>query len=230
MTQSDSSELWTKEQLELAKEIQNEYSIELTQISFDKKTGQLILDLEALQVMAHALCPQIVEDRVDISKMDSLNGYHICNATLLIDNGTPKGKLIVRPGTALIGEQLSEEAVVMHAPQANNLAAARAYRSALRAIGFDPLRAHRQRSSGQPVTLEDEFESADKLRKELHALATDLGFIQGSNRTEYRELLRVMYGGRTSSLQLSDDEVRQLISFLRARLNARERARDQKAA
>lgn len=221
---------WSKEQNDLANELIGEYGIERSQISFDSRSGQLILDFEALQVMAHALCPDVLEDKIEIHKLDGENNYYICTATLHVDNDTPAGKLVIRPGAAILGEILSETESVMRPPQAISLAAARAYRSALRAIGFDPLRAHRQRLSGQPVTLNDEFEQADKLRKELHALASDLGFIQGKDRSAYRELLRVMYGGRTSSLQLEDDEVRQLTSYLRARLNARERAADLKAA
>ncbi|MGE0133286.1 MAG: hypothetical protein AB7U82_34850 [Blastocatellales bacterium] len=223
---STTATTWTKEQLDLAKELTTEYGIDPAQISFDAKTGQLILEFEALQAMAHTLCPGMVTDQIEIHKNDAEAGYHICNAILDLANG----KRVIRPGVAIIGEELGDGEAVLRLPQAISLASARAYRSALRAIGFDPLRAHRQRTTGQQPTLEDGTERADALRRELHAVATELGLINGKDKTAYREMMRVMYDGRTSSLDLDDEEARQFTAYLRARLNARERATYRKAA
>jgi len=209
---------------DLVLEMMAEYDLSESNVSV-KTNGEITFDLEALQILTRQLCTQLKHDELTIRPFGEDQRFYYCDSTLTLKDGTT----VKRSGVAMIGEPLGNE-VIVTALQALSIAGGRAYRACLRAIGFDPIRAHRQKANGMTLVVESEDERSNKLRKELHALATELGYIVGADRSAYIELLRVMYGGRTSSTELRDSEISQLTIFLRASLRARQRGQELKAA
>lgn len=203
---------------ELVVELIETYDLGESNVSV-KPNGEIVFDLEGLQIMTSKLCTDLVNDELAIRPFHEDQKYFYCDSILTLKGG----RTVKRSGVAMIGEQLGDE-IISNFQQAQSIAAGRAYRNGLRAIAFDPIRAHRLKTSGFTLIAETEDEARITLRKELHALAHDLGYIVGANNDKYRELLRVMYNGRTSSTELNDEEIQQLVLFLRASKRARQRA------
>lgn len=208
----------------MIQELKATYGLSDSNIKSDSN-GEIAFDFEGLQVMVSQLCTGLESDEVNVRPFQENQTYFYCDSILKLKDGMT----VRRTGVAMMGEPLGEESI-NSVYQAISIASARGYRQSLRAIGFDPIRAHRQRMSGEPFTPEPESDNTARLRKELHALATELGYIVGLDRSAYRELLRVMYAGRTSSTELTDSEILQLVTFLRASLRARQRGEELKAA
>lgn len=208
----------------LKEELIAQYGLSESNLSFTPE-GEISFDFEGLQLMTSQLCAGLASDEVNPRPFHEDQKYFYCESTLKLQNGLQ----VKRTGVAMIGEPLGSEKI-NSVYQAISIASARAYRLALRGIGFDPVRAHVQRQNGEQFKPEIESDATSRLRKELHALATDLGYIVGADRSAYQELLRVMYGGRTSSTDLNDSELQQLTTFLRASLRARQRREELKAA
>lgn len=209
---------------ELVTELREQYALSESNITV-KENGDIAFDLEGLQIMASQLCTELASDELSPRPFHDDQKYFYCDSTLKLKNGLT----VKRTGVAMMGELLGDD-VISSVHQALSISAGRAYRLSLRAISFDPIRAHKQKANGMALVAESEDERSGKLRKELHALATELGYIVGADRSAYIELLRVMYGGRASSTELRDDELMQLITFLRASLRARQRGQELKAA
>ncbi|HMV46542.1 MAG TPA: hypothetical protein PLD20_00810 [Blastocatellia bacterium] len=199
-----------------------EFDLHPTQIRFDER-GEPKLDFEALQIVTHALCKQIQQDSVEPARIAEEGNYVTCLAHLILVDG----REVRRYGFASLGESLGEDRIETIG-QAVKVASARAYKQALRGIGFNPLRAWRLHQSGHTVKLAPLTTNSDNRSRELHALATQLGYINGSDRRAYRDLLHLMYGKR-SSTQLNEDELAELITFLRGHLNRKTREREMEA-
>lgn len=200
-----------------------EFDLQPLQIRFDER-GEPVLDFAALQIVTHALCSEIKEDKVEPWRIMEDDSYVTCLAELVLEDG----RRISRYGFASIGESLGAERIENTA-QAISVASARAYRQALRAIGFNPIRAYRLRQSGQKLQLTPMASNADNRSRELHALATELGYIKNGDRTLYVELLKLMYG-KASSVLLSATELDELITFLRGHSLRKKREQEAKAA
>lgn len=210
----------------LVAELCETYDLSPGQITFNA-IGEPVLNFDALQVMTHALCTQIKYDEVSPNNIENANHFISCTARLTLDDG----REITRVDIAQMGERIGQEDSIESIPQAINVAAARAYRKALRAIGFNAIRAHYQAKQGNAFYANVEGEDDSKDRRELHALATELGYIKkDGDRSLYRNLLSTIYNGKMSSTQLTDIEARELLAFLRQQAARLRRDAELKAA
>lgn len=191
----------------LVQELCEQYDLTAGQISFNAN-GEPQLNFDALQAMTHRLCNAIQQDEVYPNNLEDAKHFVSCTARLTLTDG----REISRVDIAQIGERIGDDDTIETIPQAVNVASARAYRKALRAIGFNPVRVHLQGSQFSPTV---EADDDITVNRELHALASELGYIKGNDRNLYRELIRTMYGGKTSTTQMTPIEVRELTAFLR---------------
>lgn len=203
---------------ELVQELCEQYGLTESNITV-KENGELTLDLEGLQTMTSQLCGELVNDELNVRPFHDDQKYFYCDSIMTLANG----RSVKRTGTAMMGEPLGTDSVST-VQQALSIASGRAYRSSLRAIGFDPIRAHRQKNTGLTLVIETEEQRQANLRKQIHGLATDLRLIEGTDRSKYIGTLAAMYDGRTSSTDLDEDELQQFLTFLRAKQSARSRA------
>lgn len=190
----------------LVNELCSAYDLTPGQISFNA-SGEPQLNFDALQAMTHRLCTVIQQDDVYPNNLEDARHFISCTARLTLTDG----REISRVDIAQMGEKMGEDTIET-VTQAVNVASARAYRKALRAIGFNPIRVHFQNGEFS-ATFADDDDIA--VNRELHALASELGYIKGNDRTLYRDLIRTMYGGKVSSTQMTQTEVRELTAFLR---------------
>ena len=99
-------------------------------------------------------------------------------------------------GTALVGEQMPGGNQIGDIKQALDIAQARAARRGLRAVGFDPVRAHEKRMRGEEVVL-DLSEPKDLRRCDLatiHLLKRECGYNTGTgDDQDYRALIRQLF-------------------------------------
>lgn len=204
----------------LVTELCETYDLTPGQISFNAK-GEPQLNFDALQTMTHRLCNVIQQDEVYPNSLEDARHFISCTARLTLTDG----REISRVDIAQIGEKMGDD-TIESVPQAINVASARAYRKALRAIGFNPIRVHLQGVEFTP-TADDEDDI--KVNRELHALASELGYIKGSDRTLYRDLIRTMYGGKVSTTQMTQIEVRELTAFLRQQAARLRRDREEQS-
>ncbi len=209
----------------LVAELCETYDLSPGQITFNS-IGEPVLNFDALQVMTHTLCTQIKYDEVSPNNIEQARKFVSCTARLTLKDG----REITRVDIAQMGERIGTEDSIESVPQAINVASARAYRKALRAIGFNAIRAHYQAKQGNAFAAEVESEDDSKDRRELHALAAELGYIKGNDRNLYRDLLRTMYNGKVSSTQLTEIEARELLAFLRQQAARVRREAELKAA
>lgn len=200
------------EQQQLAADLLSDYGISVER--FDNGTGEPLLGYEDKQTLVNSLCEDIAEDSAEIICHDEREAR--CKAVIVLKDG----RRYDRTGFCLIGEQLGDGDQVTNPQQAVAIAQGRAYNAALRAINFNPLRAYRQLKSGsavEPPTPELSSEDSNS-RKRLHALAAEAGYINGSDKSKYRQLLSAMYGVNTSA-PLNIEQINNLCGFLQAELN-----------
>lgn len=203
---------------ELVQELCEQYGLAESNITV-KENGELSLDLEGLQTMVNKLCTGLANDELVIRPFHTDQKYFYCDSIMTLTNG----RSVKRTGTAMMGEPLGNESIES-VQQALSIASGRAYRSSLRALGFDPIRAHQQKNSGLTLVIETEEQRRTNLKKQIHGIATDLGLIDGKNRDLYIKTLAAMYEGRISTSDLDEDEMLQFLTFLRAKQHARSRA------
>ena len=204
------------EQQQLAADLQADYNIHVSR--FDVNTGEPILGYEDKQTLVNALCEDIAQDSAEIISHDEREAR--CKAVIILNDG----RRYDRTGFCLIGEQLGDGEQVTTSQQAVAIAQGRAYNAVLRAINFSPIRAYRQLKSGsniEPPTPELSGEEGS-LRKRLHALAEEAGYIthdaQGTSKGRYHQLLQAIYGVNTSA-PLDASQILNLCNFLQAEIN-----------
>lgn len=204
---------------ELVQELIEQYGLEPSNIAV-KSNGDITLDLEGLQIMTSQLCTELIMDELVVRPFHEDQKYFYCESHLTLASGLT----VKRTGTAMIGEPLGESDSIQTIQQALSIASGRAYRLGLRAIGFDPIRAHKLKAHGLSLLVESEDERKRNLTKQIHALATDLELICGTDRSRYIQTLAAMYDGRTTTNDLDETERQQFLTFLRAKKQARQRA------
>ena len=101
-------------------------------------------------------------------------------ATATGDATLPNGNLRRIYGVAFLGETMHDGSTIDSWKQAVNVSRARAMRTILRAVGFDPVAAHRSfKKSGNVLELQPPATlTRDQERKEIHILADELGLIR----------------------------------------------------
>jgi hypothetical protein len=212
MSTAQPTRRWTLEQETLALEFQNAYGIEPRSISFDGEQPEPIFDFESLNRLVHTLgnFPMI---STDLSQV-------VQEANLVIatcDIQVPDERLRHVTAGAVIGERLPNGSTIQDAAQALNVAQARALRAGLRAVGFDVVRAHRQQGEAPlPLNLVKESDSRTKDLAQAHILGKQAGLIAADGNKElWSRLISMWFNGKTSSADLTDEELVIFVARLR---------------
>jgi hypothetical protein len=199
---------YTKEQQVIIDEFTQNYDITRDQIHFEGASNQPIFDYAALNTLRWALT-DIVDTKPTINFFNERAG--VVTVSCEITQGEAKSSDL---GSAKIGDLLPDGSIINNMPQAQNLATARAFRRALRAAGIDLLKLHSKNLSSPNKVLSEQDKS--RLRqKEIHALAQEAQLIIGSDRQAYEKLIASLFQGRTSSKDLTENEISILTTHLR---------------
>lgn len=203
---------WTLDQETLALEFQQAYGIEPKQVSFDGEQLEPIFDFEALNRLVHTLgnFPMISTDLNEVIKDANL-------VTATCDIAVSDGRVRHVTAGAVIGEVLPNGSIIQDVGQALNVAQARALRGGLRAVGFDVVRAHRERGEAPlPLNLVKESDSRTKDLAQAHILGKQAGLItQDGDKSLWSRLISMWFSGKTSSADLTDEELVIFVARLR---------------
>lgn len=206
------AQILTGEQQRLVDAFVENYNIEPSQISFEKDKIEPILDFEALSVVVTSLAEFKSLDASEVV-YDQNEGEAKAFCAIVL----PNDRTIRMSNYAILGEPLPDGTTIDSRRQCESIARARAVRTAIRAAGFNILRAHREFLHGDLRTLSVvTADPRENLRKEVQALAHEVGLKSGKERADWEEYLGANFGGRTSSSDLSDDEMCRLAVSLRA--------------
>ncbi len=228
----------TLKQTEIVREFVAAYDISPDHISFDGEDSTPIFHHEALATVAGRL---LDFSSLSVSPARIEETYAMAEATLTLESG----RTVTNFGYCSQGEILPGDKKVEDIATALDVSRVRALRAALRMIGFDPVRAHNARGSSGSLAVQEGKEAtrldADPRTKELkhiHALATELAWIRGADKTEYYRQLGIYFPFVDSASDLSDEQRKQFIAILNGLFRARhaamlkqedERARSQHA-
>jgi hypothetical protein len=200
----------TLNQLELQKQFVETYGLSPEQISFEGEKPEPIFDFEALSLLREKLTNF---ETVDVSQVTFKSDDN--SAEAVCDIITDQQRRIVVSDFAQIGELMPDGSRIETAMQAKRVARARAMRSGIRAAGVNLLRAHQLYLEGKPLNTEPVDPRINRI-KEIHVIAGEIGFIVGSDKTDYQNHIAEMFDGRTSAADLDDIELQKLVVSLRA--------------
>ena len=206
---------WTLKQEELAREFVEAYGLDRKQISFEGASEQPIFDFDALSILSLRLT-DIPDIRVEPG--DFHNAAGIATAICRITLRDLRAREVY--GNCLVGEVMYDGTEVADIGQALKIAQARALRTGLRAVGFDPVRA--RKSQQVEGTQFKDLRSTELA--ELHLLGEALGYIIGEDKTAWKNLISTHFRGQTSSGDLDDLQRSQFLSTMRALKSAHDRA------
>ena len=198
-----------KEQERIVAEFCSNYDIEPSQITFAAGSTEPIFDYEALNVLRLALT-----DIVDITPeiAERTDDLVTVRTTAILSDDRSTSDL----GTCAIGDTLASGKKVETHGQAQDVALSRAVRRVIRSSGYNLVRAHKQfMDTGKRNPVKPALTQEQRLNREIHALARDIGHIAGDDRTKYEEFLENSFGVR-SSLDLDDLQKSQLVSMYRS--------------
>ncbi len=208
----------TLQQETVAREFIEKYGLEPKQISFDGEREEPIFDFDALSILSLRLS-DIPEIRVEPGDFNNAAGIATANCRILLADGRVREVY----GSCLVGELMYDGSEVTDINQALKIAQARALRNGLRAVAFDPVRAHNLAKTEQQSS--NEFKDVrSKELAEAHALGQELGYIVGDNKVAWSNLISVNFPGVRSSGDLNDLQRSQFLTMLRAWKTARNRA------
>lgn len=209
----------------LRKEFCDAYNFAPEQIGFDGDSLDPIFDFDALSVLSTRLCnlPHIAVDMGDINQaigIATATGYAV------LANGNTR-KIF---GSAVLNEPMHNGEPIKDIHQAVKVARARALRTILRAVGFDPVEAHRGfKKTGNVVELQPPATlTRDQERKQIHLLADELALVRRAegqrftDRSQYEKVISTFFPTKTSSKSLTDSEHSQLLAILRSWSRARQ--------
>ncbi len=217
----------TGEQEQLASEFVSNYGIERSQISFENDRPNPIFDYNALTILAGIFCN--FEIKIGLPQHTDFGVQILASVQL------PNNKPLEFPETAYLDEKLPDGTTVADRRTLDTLVRSRALRTAIRTGGVDLVKAHRNLIAGNPPqTIAQVVSVEDIMRREIHALAGELGYIKiekvdGKNRedrTEYEKLIGEQFEGCTSSKDLAQHELRQLRDLLRAEKRGADKLRN----
>jgi hypothetical protein len=211
---------WTLKQESLASEFASDYGISRDQIIFFDDSDEPFFLFEALAQIVAELTnfPAL---HVGSPAVNFEHGLVTCEATITLADNRTFGSA----GAAFINETLPGGETLDDYLTATDIARARALRSALRLVGFDPVRAHLSRGREATATRPDpETERRNKELAEIHILAEQAGLIVGDDKSAYYRQLWVFFPGVESAGELGAKERAQFIALLRGVKSAREKA------
>lgn len=198
---------FTPAQMEIVSGIVQTYDVDPNEITFFSDDAEPFLGYEAGCVMLNRLMPDLAD--IDIEPLPPLVPGGINLKVRLTDgNGhTRSGLGIVHPSDEAQNNQLSMQ-------QLQYLAQSRGLRSALRAAGIDLMRLHRSRANVAEFSGPSSTNRAH-LTRQLHALASEVGFIIGDDRQNYHRFMMHRYGVGSSS-QMSEEVLADAVAALQA--------------
>lgn len=213
--------LLTPEQHSVVKEFRESYGIEAHQISFDGQSATPIFDYESLSLLA-SLLGDFRDIATSIDQLDYTHGLASCNCTITLGAGATRTMF----GSARVGQLMHDQRTIQDIDDALTLASYRALRRALRAVGFDPIRAHRQRLAGLPNVHQPvpDDEIRQKELAQIHLLADELGWITRGDDSRYRQMIGLFFPGQSSAATLSDSQRNAFITTMISLKNVRQAA------
>lgn len=278
-------------QFTLRREICHEYCINPDDVIFDGENDDPFLAFDAASIMVLVLAPELIDISISKEYADE-EGINFTSYCRIVRND---GIVREMSGHSFKGEVMFDRTPINDSNQAYAVSQARAFRKTLRAIGFDPIRAHRARMAARstpnggppflggaagaiasPTTMNrigdagrniinsptcpgcecawgdcrcnDQVpaapaEIAADLQRletespayvggpatapltdhqiransvaEVHALGNELGLIQGNDKSAWERSLGLWFNGRTSTVDLSQEELDRLAVILR---------------
>lgn len=208
---------WTAEQRSLADEFLVEYGIEPEQIAFADAELNPIFDFDALFFLANRL-GDFWDISIEAGDVDHERGYCTSHCCIMLGDSRTRKMF----GSAFVGEVMPGNRLIQTIGEALVVSRARALRGALRAVGFDPVRAHLQRDQVVGgAELPGLSEPRRALERQAHLLGEKLGYIvrpagRPADKTEWREFMAMVFHGKTSMAELTDEEQAQWVNTLRA--------------
>lgn len=209
---------YSKEQRAIQKEFCDAYGFTPEQVGFDGPSVDPIFDFDALAMLSIKLC-DLPHVETDLGTVDRLLGLATARGIVTLPNSNTR-KIFA---SAMIGELMPDGEPIKDINQAILVARARAFRNILRAVGFDPVAAHKvfKESNGtQQLALAPVDPRLKQLAEiHLHAQALDLIVVSGDgfvNRTRYEQKMAMVCGGKTSCRDLTEEERAIWLNALRA--------------
>lgn len=213
--------LLTPAQEQLVREFTEIYGLERSQISFDSDRPDPIFDFDALSLLSVKLSDikaiRVVPCEVLITGLAASS----CEVKL------PDGRTRDFFGSALLGEVMPDGGTVDDIKQALDISQARSLRKGLRAVGWDPVRAHQDFLAGRGTELGASPTAGNQRNAELaqaHILGQELGLIVGADKTRWQKLLAIWFNGKDSSATLNDNQRSQLLAILRSLKSAHDKS------
>ncbi len=199
----------------LIEELCREFDLQPEQI-FVTKQGDLFFDYEALCVLANALgtFPDISVEAIETNK----DGLITAQASVMLESGHIRRSF----DTVLVGDIKPDGSKILDFREAVSLVRARALRGALRAAGFDPVKAYNKSKNGEQPELEIGYENTwQKMNSEAHAIGQKLGYIikhpgvPQLDKLKWYRLMRNIFPNVQTSKDLSEVQMSQWLNTLR---------------
>ena len=205
--------LYNKEQQAIVDEFGKHYNIKSDQIHFDGESIEPIFDYAALNTLRWELT-DLADTKPTIAFYNERAGVVTASCEITTRDGARCSDV----GSAKVGDYLPDGSKIANMCEAQNLAISRAFRRALRCAGVNILERHRKRADidrAQPNNPLNYHERVRLRQQEIHSLASETGLIDGSDRTEYENLLAALFQGRTSTKDLNEIEASFFLTHLR---------------
>ena len=202
---------FTHDQLMIIKDlVATHEGLDESQISFDGNDVTPIFDYPAISYLRLKL--------TDIKDLDawitdrSEHGRVTAKCIVILSDGRSTSV----EASAQIGEVLGNGEHIDSVHFAESMAQARAGRLAIRSVGINLYLAHKSFvKSGDVTNGNASLDPRLPQYREIHMLAENLGFINGSDKTEYRMFLAETFSGKVTSKDLDDLEIQRLLATLR---------------
>jgi hypothetical protein len=220
---------WTLEQEQLAREFKQHYGIEASQIGFETDRPDPIFDYDALSVLSLALTDEIVNMSTEPVGSNEVTGVVMMKCVVTLRDGRTREPI----GTAALGEVMPGGGEIADFKQALDVAQARAVRKGLRAVGFDPVKAHQKRMRGEDLALNLPPDPHRQQMAEIHLLAQEAGLItENGDDSTYRTLMGQLFTDEsgqpiTTATKLNDKQRADFIANLRSLSAIKKRTLDQ---
>lgn len=200
---------FTPQQMEIVSSIVQAYGTDPNDITFFSDSNEPFLGYETSCVMLNALAPDLKD--IDAEPLFPTQPDVVSVKVILTDE---KGRSRSGLGTVNTNEK-DEAGQPLSSQQMQYTALSRGLRSAMRMAGIDLMRLHNAGGKVAEFSGPDASAERNHLSRQLHALAAEVGYIQGTERAAYSKFLMHRYGV-SSSTQLSDELLRDAVAALSA--------------
>jgi len=209
---------YSREQRAIQKEFCEVYGFKPEQVGFDGNSLDPIFDYDALCLLSIRLC-DIPDIFTELASVDRLQGLAQSRCSLTLPGGAMRRVF----ATALMGEAMPDGEPIRDISQAISVSRARALRVGLRAVGFDPIKAHQtfkdSKGSQKLQLLPVDRRTAELAEIHMLAQALDWIVVGGDgfvNKTEYQRMMAVYFNGETSAKNMDDQHRSQWLTMLRS--------------